>query len=197
MVRGFVFDDRLTMGKIIFITGGARSGKSRFAESLLAGEDDVLYVATGIGFDDEMKDRIARHRSQRNPAWKTVECYRDLAPSLRYDLSDYGYVLLDCVTIMVSNFMVLDAGVDWDSAGIDAADRIEQVIMKEISAFLDMARDFHGKTLIVSNELGMGIVPPTPLGRYYRDIAGKMNQVIAGVADEVYLMVSGVPMKIK
>lgn len=185
------------MGNIIFITGGARSGKSRFAESLLAGKDNVLYVATGIGFDDEMKDRIARHKSQRNPAWKTAECYRDLARSLRQDLPEGGYLLLDCVTIMVSNFMVLDAGVDWDKAGIDAADRIEKVIWKEISDFLAMARDYNGTTLIVSNELGMGIVPPTPLGRYYRDIAGKMNQVIAGAADEVFLMVSGIPAKIK
>lgn len=185
------------MGAIIFITGGARSGKSRFAESLIAGMDNVLYVATGLGFDDEMKDRIARHKSQRNPAWKTVECYRDLARSLKRDLPDRGYVLLDCVTIMVSNFMVLDAGIDWDSAGIDAADRIEKVIWKEISDFLEMARDYNGQTIIVSNELGMGIVPPTPLGRYYRDIAGKMNQVIAAAADEVCLMVSGVPVKIK
>jgi len=185
------------MGAIIFITGGARSGKSRFAESLLAGKDNVLYVATGLGFDDEMKDRIARHRSQRNPAWTTVESYRDLARSLKHDLPDRGHLLLDCVTIMVSNFMVLDAGVDWDSAGIDAADRIERVILSEISAFLDMAREYNGQTIIVSNELGMGIVPPTPLGRYYRDIAGKMNQVIAAAADEAYLMVSGIPVKIK
>jgi adenosylcobinamide kinase/adenosylcobinamide-phosphate guanylyltransferase len=185
------------MGKIIFITGGARSGKSRFAESLLAGKDNVLYVATGIGFDDEMKDRITRHQSQRNPSWKTVECYNGLARSLRHDLPDRGSIMLDCVTIMISNFMVLETGVDWDSAGIDAADKIEQTIKEEISAFLEMARDFNGQTLIVSNELGMGIVPPTPLGRYYRDIAGKMNQMIAGAADDVYLMVSGIPMKIK
>jgi adenosylcobinamide kinase / adenosylcobinamide-phosphate guanylyltransferase len=185
------------MGKITFITGGARSGKSRFAESLLAGKDNVLYVATGIGFDDEMKDRIMRHKSQRNPAWKTVECYRELVRSLRHDLPDRGFIMLDCVTIMISNFMVLESGVDWDSAGIDAADKIEHTTKEEISAFLEMAEEFNGQTLIVSNELGMGIVPPTPLGRYYRDIAGKMNQMIAGAADDVYLMVSGIPMKIK
>ncbi len=197
MVRGFVVMTVVTMGKITYITGGARSGKSRFAESLLAGKDNVLYVATGIGFDDEMKDRIARHKSQRNPAWKTVECYRGLAQSLKHEFPDRGFVLLDCVTILVSNFMVLDAGVEWDSAGIDAADGIERIILKEIAAFLDMARDYNGQTLIVSNELGMGIVPATPLGRYYRDIAGKINQVIAGAADDVYLMISGIPMKIK
>ncbi len=185
------------MGKIIFITGGARSGKSRFAESLLAGKDSVLYVATGIGFDDEMKDRIARHRSQRNPAWKTVECYRDLVQSLKKGLSDRGFLLLDCVTIMINNFMVLDAAVDWDGTGTEAVDEIELTIRKEITAFLDMAKDFNGQTLIVSNELGMGIVPLAPLGRYYRDIAGKMNQIIAAAADEVYLLVSGIPVKIK
>ncbi len=185
------------MGKIIFITGGARSGKSSFAESLLAGKDNVLYVATGIGFDDEMKDRIARHRSRRNPAWKTVECYRDLVRTLGKELPAIDHILLDCVTIMVSNFMVLDAGVDWDSAAMEDVDAIEDVIRKEMAAFLNMAKAFRGDTLIVSNEVGLGLVPPAPLGRYYRDIAGKMNQVIAGIADEAYFMVSGIPMKIK
>jgi adenosylcobinamide kinase / adenosylcobinamide-phosphate guanylyltransferase len=185
------------MGKIIFITGGARSGKSSFAESLLAGKDKVLYVATGIGFDDEMKDRIARHRSQRNPAWKTVECYRDIVLNLGMDLPSCDHILLDCVTIMVSNFMVLDAGVDWDSAGMEAIDAIEGIIRGEITAFIEMAKGFRGETLIVSNEVGMGIVPPAPLGRYYRDIAGKMNQMIARTADEVYFLVSGIPMRIK
>lgn len=185
------------MGKIVFITGGARSGKSSFAESLLAGKDNVLYVATGIGFDDEMKDRIARHRSRRNPAWKTVECYRDLVRTLGKELPAIDHILLDCVTIMVSNFMVLDAGVDWDSAAMEDVDAIEDVIRKEMAAFINMAKAFRGDTLIVSNEVGLGLVPPAPLGRYYRDIAGKMNQVIAGIADEAYFMVSGIPMKIK
>lgn len=185
------------MGKIIFITGGARSGKSRFAEELVKGLDAVLYVATGIGFDAEMKDRISRHRSQRNPAWKTVECYRGIEGMLRGNLADRKYILLDCVTIMVSNILVLDAGLDWDRAGMAEVDEVEQKVRKEIDDFIMIARDFNGETIIVSNELGMGIVPPTPLGRHYRDIAGKVNQVLAAEADEAYFIVSGVPVKIK
>ena len=185
------------MGKIMFITGGARSGKSRFAESLLAGRDNVLYVATGIAFDEEMRDRICRHRSQRNPSWETVECYRDFSSALANKLAGRGAVLLDCVTIMINNIMVVDSGVDWDSAGMDIVEKVETAIQKEISDFMRIASDFKGEVLIVSNELGMGIVPPTPLGRHYRDIAGKINQMIAAAADAVYLLVSGIPLKIK
>lgn len=185
------------MGKIIFITGGARSGKSRFAEGLLKGRDAVLYVATGIGFDAEMKDRISRHRSQRNPAWKTVECYRNIAGALKDNCGDRKYILLDCVTIMISNILVLDAGLDWDKAGMAEVDKVEEKVRKEMRDIIVMAHDFNGETIIVSNELGMGIVPPTPLGRHYRDIAGKVNQLLAAEADEVYFMVSGIPVKIK
>lgn len=185
------------MGKIIFITGGARSGKSRFAESLMAGKDDVLYVATGIGFDEEMRDRIRRHRLQRNSSWETVECYRDFASVLNRKLAGKGAIILDCVTIMINNIMIIDSGVDWDSAGMEAVDRIEETIREEISDFMRIASDFAGETLVVSNELGMGIVPSTPLGRHYRDIAGKINQLIAAAADEVYFMVAGIPQKIK
>jgi adenosylcobinamide kinase / adenosylcobinamide-phosphate guanylyltransferase len=185
------------MGKLIFITGGARSGKSSFAESLLAGKNSVLYVATGIGFDDEMKDRIGRHRNRRNPGWETVEAYRDLARVLEEKLRGREAVLLDCVTIMVSNIMVLDAGVDWDNAAMADVESAEGRARNEILQFISLARAFHGDTLIVSNEVGMGIVPAAPLGRHYRDIAGKINMLIAAEADEVYFMVSGIPVKIK
>ena len=185
------------MGKIVFITGGARSGKSRFAESLFAGKDDVLYVATAIGFDDEMRDRIKRHRSQRNPSWDTVECYRNFTDELRGRLANRRNIILDCITLMINNIMVVDSGVDWDHAGTDMADRIENEIIDEVSGFIAVARNVTGVSLVVSNEIGLGLVPHTPLGRHYRDIAGKVNQLLASQADEVYLMVSGLPVKIK
>jgi adenosylcobinamide kinase / adenosylcobinamide-phosphate guanylyltransferase len=185
------------MGKIIFITGGARSGKSRFAEQLLKGEDNVLYVATGIAFDDEMKDRIAKHRSLRNGNWKTLEAYRDFDKILPAEIRDRSYILIDCITIMVSNIMLLDKDIDWDNIATDTANSIENEVTIEIKKLLKAAEDFSGKTLIVSNELGMGVVPPSPLGRYYRDIAGRMNQLIADVAETVYFVVSGIPVKIK
>jgi adenosylcobinamide kinase / adenosylcobinamide-phosphate guanylyltransferase len=188
---------RDVMGKIVFITGGARSGKSRFAETLCADKNDVLYVATAIGFDDEMRDRIARHRSQRNPSWETVECYRNFSDEISSKLVGHRAIILDCITLMINNIMVVDSGVDWDNAGVAAADTIEREIVKEVSDFIAIAHDFEGETLVVSNELGLGLVPPSPLGRHYRDIAGKVNQLLASKSDEAYLMISGLPVKIK
>jgi adenosylcobinamide kinase/adenosylcobinamide-phosphate guanylyltransferase len=185
------------MGKIIFITGGARSGKSRFAESLLAGKDDVVYVATAIGFDDEMRERIARHRKRRNPRWETIECYRDFGILRGERLKGRRHILLDCITLMVSNVMLQDSEIDWDRAGPVDADRVEKMALGEASRFLVVAREFEGETVIVSNELGMGLVPPNPLGRYCRDITGTVNMLIASEADEVYFMASGIPLKIK
>lgn len=182
---------------MVFITGGARSGKSRFAESLCAGKNDVLYVATGIGFDDEMRERIVRHRSQRNPSWETIECYRNFSGELGGRLACHGTIILDCVTLMINNIMVVDSNVDWDCAGAAVVDSIEGEIVKEVSDFIAIAHEFNGETIIVSNELGLGLVPPSPLGRHYRDIAGKVNQLLASESEEVYFMVSGLPVKIK
>ena len=185
------------MGKIIFITGGARSGKSMFAESLLSGKNDVLYVATAIESDEEMKERIARHKSRRNPSWETIEVYRDFSRVMKDTLTDKGYILLDCVTIMVSSLMVMDSGIDWDSARLDDVDAVEEKIANEVSGFIAIAREFRGETIIVSNELGMGLVPPNALGRHFRDLAGRVNRMIAAEAEDVYIMVSGIPVKIK
>jgi adenosylcobinamide kinase / adenosylcobinamide-phosphate guanylyltransferase len=185
------------MGRITFITGGARSGKSTFAEKLLKNQDSVVYVATCEASDDEMKDRIAKHKSMRNRVWLTVEAYKDLDIVLKKFIKDKKYILIDCVTIMVSNLMILGNNIDWDTANIETVNNIEKNIHVEINKLLDIARGFSGETIIVSNELGMGVVPPAPLGRYYRDIAGRVNQIIANAADTVYFIVSGIPIKIK
>ena len=185
------------MSRIRFITGGARSGKSRFAEEFLKNEDKVIYIATGIAFDDEMKDRIAKHKESRNKNWITIEGYKGLKDILSDKLAGRDFILLDCVTIMVSNLMLLGKNIDWDKINPDEVNLIEKTILDEINNFLKIAEQFSGETIIVSNELGMGVVPPTPLGRYYRDIAGRMNQIIADISDEVYFVVSGIPVKIK
>ena len=122
----------------------------------------------------------------------------DIAAALEgQDSRGRGQILLDCVTIMINNIMVVDAGLDWDSADMDERGQGGKKVRKEVMDLMMAARDFNGEAIIVSNELGMGIVPPTPLGRHYRDIAGKVNQVLASQADEVYFMVSGIPVKIK
>lgn len=185
------------MGKIILITGGARSGKSKFAEELLKNSNRVVYVATGIAFDDEMKERIAWHKSSRNTAWKTVEAYRDIDSVLTDIIEDKKYILIDCLTLMVSNLMILDKEIDWDTADIKTVNSVEREIQTEVGKVLTFAGEFTGETIIVTNEVGMGIVPPAPLGRYYRDIAGRMNQIAAEAADHVYFVVSGIPVRIK
>ncbi len=184
------------MGKMILITGGARSGKSGYAEDLLKEQSNVLYIATGIPFDDEMKDRISRHRERRNKSWKTAEAYKGLDKIIN-EINDTEYILLDCITIMINNIMLLDNKFDWDNIRPEEIQKVENSVQKEINALIDGANNFNGQTVIVTNELGMGLVPPDPLSRHYRDIAGRANQMLAEAADEVYLCVSGIPVKIK
>lgn len=186
------------MGKITFITGGARSGKSTYGESLLAGKDSVLYIATGIPFDEEMKERIGRHKNRRNKNWKTAEAYKSLDKIITQNTHNREYILLDCITLMINNLMLLDnSKIDWNNINTDNIQKIENEIQKEIDLLIKAVQLFNGHTIIVSNELGMGLVPADPLSRYYRDIAGRANQAIAAAADEVFLVVSGISVKIK
>ena len=185
------------MGKIIFVTGGARSGKSRFAENILENKKKVLYIATAIAFDDEMKERIRLHRQQRNSTWKTLEAYRDFENILPRALKGMSAVMLDCITVMLTNIMLADHTINWDNISPAQAAGVENEIMKEAGQLMKILADYEGEAVIVSNELGMGLVPPTPMGRYFRDTAGRVNQMIAAQADEVYLAVSGIPVKVK
>jgi adenosylcobinamide kinase/adenosylcobinamide-phosphate guanylyltransferase len=185
------------MGKMIFVTGGARSGKSAFAENMLKGERNVLYIATATAFDDEMKERIKLHKARRDPSWTTLEAYRDLGRRLKQFPGVKGSVMLDCITVMISSLMFADTLTDWEKAGTDLMNNTEKNVLKEINEFVSSTRDFSGRVVIVSNEIGMGIVPATPLSRCFRDIAGKANQNLAAASDEVYLVVSGIPVKIK
>jgi len=185
------------MGKLIFVTGGARSGKSRFAEELLDGIDDVLYIATAVAFDDEMRERIKLHRERRNPLWKTVEGYRETGFVINEHSSGSLALLLDCITVLVTNLMLSDQSIDWDQISTSEIDDIEENINFEIDKLLEAVRSFKGTAVVVSNEVGMGIVPAAPLSRHFRDIAGRVNQRIAASADDVYFTVSGIPLKIK
>ncbi len=189
--------DLINLGRLIMVTGGARSGKSTFAERLAAeAGNNVLYVATAIAFDDEMKERIRKHRDQRPSHWQTVEAYKNLDETLTPALAGKSAVLLDCMTVMISNIM-LEAGMDWESISVDTVREVEANVRSEIEKLLDVVRKNDQLFIIVTNELGMGVVPPTVLGRAIRDIAGRMNQLVAKEADEVYLCVSGIPVKIK
>ncbi|TZE80900.1 bifunctional adenosylcobinamide kinase/adenosylcobinamide-phosphate guanylyltransferase [Calorimonas adulescens] len=183
------------MAETILVTGGARSGKSRMAEQLASGFDAVTYIATSIPVDVEMRHRIDKHRQRRPDSWITVEKYRDLDRVIAGH-SHSKAILLDCITVMVSNLM-LDLNIDWDKASMSDFDRAEKEVMGEIGKLIDGIRCFEGRFIIVTNEVGMSLVPEYPLGRAFRDIAGFVNQRLAEISDTVYLMVSGIAVKIK
>jgi adenosylcobinamide kinase/adenosylcobinamide-phosphate guanylyltransferase len=185
------------MGKLIFVTGGARSGKSRFAEDLFKAVDDVLYAATAFPFDDEMENRIRIHKERRNPLWETVEGYNTLAENISQYRGSCSSLLFECVTIMVTNLMLEDRDLDWDIITPGEVGLIEQRVDSEVDALIAAAKKFSGIAVIVSNETGMGIIPASPLSRHFSDIAGRANQKLAASADEVYFTVSGIPVKIK
>ena len=172
------------MAKVIFITGGARSGKSRLAEAKAAEFGTPLcYLATGQAGDGEMAERIARHRARRGPEWQTLEEPLHLVEAIRGHDGYFGAMLLDCVTLWLSNLLF-----HHDDPG-----RATEEVRSLIAAFKGLKTPL----VIVSNEVGMGIVPEHPLARTFRDLAGEANELIAAAADEVYVTISGLPLKLK
>ncbi len=185
------------MGKMILVTGGARSGKSTFAEEKVKEfGDNVVYVATSIPFDEEMKLRVQKHREQRPIHWETIEAYKNLDIILKDKLINKSAVLLDCVTIMVSNIM-FEKNIDWNNLKKTDIVDVEEIVKEELTKLVNLKEKFQCAFVLVTNELGMGIVPENALARIFRDVAGRANQLLAQASDEVYLCVSGIPMRIK
>lgn len=185
------------MGSLILVTGGARSGKSSFAEAK-AKEfgSNILYVATAQPFDDEMKERISRHKAQRPESWETFEGYKNLDMELDALISGKHAVLLDCITIMVSNLM-MDTSQDWEGLPREMVAEIESSVQHQLERLISFVKMNNVPFVLVTNEVGLGVVPPSAMGRDFRDIAGRVNQLLAKTADEVYFCVSGIPVKIK
>ena len=195
--------------KLIYVTGGAKSGKSKFAEDLLlslnSGKEKNIYLATSQVFDEEMEMKVLIHKERRQDKWETIESYKDFYESLKSAFVEEksqgesvfkNNMLVDCLTNMVSNIIFEDLTIEWEKPTKEQLQSCDRRVEKEILSLIENLEKFN-YVVIVSNELGMGIVPATPLGRYFREIAGKMNQLIAEKADEVYFVVSGIPMKIK
>lgn len=182
------------MSEIILITGGARSGKSSFAEGLLKGSDDVLYIATAIRTDAEMEARIAHHIRTRNPRWITHEGYRDLDGALGQ--KGKPAILLDCVTNMISN-LLFDQPEDPETLTREGEEALFMAIREEFEKLLAKARRDDRTLILVSNEVGMGLISEYRLGRLFVDFAGFINQYLASQADRVYFMVSGLPLTVK
>lgn len=168
---------------LMLILGGARSGKSRYAEGLIAALPPVwnppwIYVATAEPGDEEMRARIAAHRARRGPSWQTIEAPQELAEAVI--LAQPAPVLVDCLTLWLSNLMLIDADIEAETVRLERA--------------LEAAT---APIVLVSNEVGSGIVPEHPLGRSFRDLQGALNQRIAARADRVVLMVAGLPLAVK
>lgn len=185
------------MGRVILVTGGARSGKSTFAEQLIAGlGQEIAYIATARPFDAEMEDRIAKHRLQRPASWQTFEAPTDPSQTIAAQGNRVDGLLLDCLTVMITN-RILTHAIDWDQPPVARLNEIETDILEEITALLAAAAASRADLIAVTNEVGYGIVPISPLSRFFRDCAGRVNQRMAASADEVYLVVSGIPVQIK
>jgi adenosylcobinamide kinase / adenosylcobinamide-phosphate guanylyltransferase len=160
---------------VTLVLGGARSGKSRFAESLC--HTPRSYIATAQAFDEEMKARIVKHRDDRGAAWITQEAPLDLVPALR---AAKGDVMLDCLTLWLTNLVMAERNVE-----------------SEIDVLIQQLQRMSNKIVIVSNELGLGLVPEHGLSRHFRDLHGLMNQRVAAMADCVVFMVAGIAQVIK
>ncbi|MBU6392070.1 MAG: bifunctional adenosylcobinamide kinase/adenosylcobinamide-phosphate guanylyltransferase [Planctomycetota bacterium] len=188
------------MAKITLILGGARSGKSVFAEEIAKKYNDVTYIATAEVKDDEMRERIQVHRARRPHNWKSIEAPYNVDKAVSDLNGKVGLVFIDCITLYITN-MLLHAEVtnSANSANIQADDlRNRQAqILVEIDKLSQACRESRSDVIIVSNEVGLGIVPDNALSRVFRDIAGSANQILADEADEVYFMVAGIAQRVK
>ncbi len=174
---------RQSSGRIIFVLGGSASGKSEVALQFAGSETPRAFVATGQGLDAEMSARIARHQATRATDWKTAEVPRELAEWFSESGGRYRTIVLDCVTLWLSN--------------LQGTGMTESGILARTAVLLKAMRKTKARVVIVSNELGLGLVPAEPSVRAFRDMAGRVNQLLAAGADEAHLVVSGIPVRLK
>ena len=181
------------MGKLTLLLGGARSGKSSLAQELAEKRaEQVLYIATAEPLDQEMEQRIRVHQSERPAHWQTYEIPTNLAEKLATLPITAEVVILDCLTMLINNILMQQMG-DIDNPD---EDKIVSAGYAEIEALLAYIKASPADWLVVSNEVGLGLVPPYPIGRVYRDLLGALNKQVASQADEVLLLVAGIPMKL-
>jgi len=172
------------VGKITFILGGARSGKSSYALKIAKDAGGkVAFIATAQAKDAEMKKRIALHKNSRPRGWKTFEEAREPSLILKNIGAKFNVIIIDCLTLMVSNLIL--------------SGHKDTVIKNRIHAMLGALEEIKAQSIIVSNEVGLGIVPENKLARAFRDVAGTVNQIVADKSDNVFFLVSGIPWRIK
>jgi len=172
--------------ELVLIIGGARSGKSSFAQRLAKNVGGkVLFLATAQAGDDEMAERIARHKASRPATWRTVEEPLELASVLQREAASTDVVIIDCLTLWLNNLLLREGSAS------------ETEVLGQVDRLLDVYQKGTASYIVVSGEVGLGLVPPYPLGRLYRDILGWMNQKVASRADKVFLMIAGIPLELK
>ena len=182
------------MGRFIFVTGGARSGKSTFAEALARQHGGrVCYVATAHVTDAEMARRIAHHRARRPARWNTVEAAGSLADALNAAGRDHDLLLIDCLTVYLVRLLPPDLPEDAPVPG-DVVDALNAALDAEVLAIIGAVRGSPADAIVVSNEVGSGLVPPYPSGRLFRDIVGRANQALARAADRAFVVIAGLPL---
>ncbi len=172
---------------LTLIIGGARSGKSRYAQSICSASERVLYLATARVEDEEMRARIERHRQVRPPSWLTMEEPVAIAAVVSQQGRGMDFVLLDCLTVWLSNVCYEHRELPYSE--------VESAALAEVTSLIAASHSTH--LIAVTNEVGSGIVPALPLGRMFRDLQGIVNQELARAADCVYLTVAGIPVRIK
>lgn len=177
--------------KLIFVSGGARSGKSSFVENwAIENGKNVLFIATAERSDEEMNERIEKHIKSRPDSWDTIEAPLNISKYLSEEHKIFDTIIVDCVNLLASNALLK---LPKDSSQEDS----DKAILFQIDDLLDIYAKSSANWLIVTNEVGLGLVPPYKLGRLFRDSLGRANQKLAQIADEVIFMVSGIPLYVK
>ena len=182
--------------KHFLIIGGARSGKSRFAQDIARRlGSKVLFVATATAIDEEMKRRIEMHKKNRPKSWRTLEVLTEVGKKVEENLGDADVVIIDCITLLINN--IFEKCKDKKSSGNLCGELFEREIAIEIEKLKQSISAINAHVIIVSNEVGMGIVPINRIARVFRDIQGRTNQSLAQQADIIYFMIAGIPVQIK
>lgn len=178
----------------VLIIGGARSGKSGFAQELaLKRGEPVLFVATATAGDEEMAQRIDQHQRTRPAAWSTLEAPTHIGDEIPGQIGEAKVVIVDCITLLLNNVF---ARYDHQGEQIDAS-AVEREVTAEIEGLIGCINRVDARFIMVTNELGTGLVPPSRVARLYRDLLGRANQRLAEVSEEVYLLVAGIPVRLK
>jgi adenosylcobinamide kinase / adenosylcobinamide-phosphate guanylyltransferase len=181
--------------KVILLLGGARSGKSHFAQEYARQHGEkVLFVATATAGDEDMRQRIEKHKKDRPSNWRSLEAATDIGKQIEANAGNAQFIVIDCITMLVNNIFNRYN----ENQFVSIAETVlEKEVVAEIKQLQKCLKKVDASFLIISNEVGLGLVPDNRMGRLYRDILGRANQMLARTADEVYLLVAGIPMMVK